>query len=405
MMLQSPDKWKIIFLIFISMRISMPASAQQNTEVKSVAATVTCGNLVFTAPAGWKVEADGENYALMLPPRYNDPQRWVNIAIFKGSVSSGNIETDFNNTWKKYLGNYTKYQEPYLLKEKSIKGYDIVRGGANIRKGDGAPLYAHVWVAKVKDQLETILVFANNINDFDITVNTEIKPFWAKLQFKNLLEEATANYTLKGNGIQGIYTGLQSGITLSDGIAKNISFLIIYNDGKLKRANKLPENGFNDFDREVDREINADYWGDFDVKKGTVVFDKNNQPRVLGFEYKAPKVIYNEYAYTKIPAVDGLTLSGVYTADKSPTAVSAFGHEPTITFYKDGRFEDNTALHYVKNYDAMFKTPGKGKYSISNFTIDLLYDDGRGSASFPLVTWDAATNSSIQIGEQILLKK
>ena len=120
---------------------------------------------------------------------------------------------------------------------------------------------------------------------------------------------------------------------------------------------------------------------------------------------KHQTIIYNEYAYSKIPAVDGLTLSGVYTADKSPTALSAFRHEPTITFFKDGRFEDNTALYYVKSYDAIFKNPGKGKYTINNFTINLVYDDGRGSASFPLVTWNAATNSSIQIGEQILLKK
>ena len=285
---QSPNKLKIIFLIFIGMCIGTLVTAQSNNGVSTSAATVTCGNLVFTVPAGWKLQPDGENYALMLPPRYNDPQRWVNIAIFKGLTSSGNIDIDYNNAWEKYLGKYNKYQEPYLLKEKSIKGYDIVSGGTNIRKGNEMPLYAHLWVAKVKDQLETILVFANNINDFDITVNTEIKPFWAKLHFKNLPEEAIGNYTLKGNGIQGIYTGLQSGMTLTGGIAKNISFLIIYNDGKLKRANKLPDNGFNDFDREVDREINAGYWGDFDVKKGTVVFDKNNQPRVLGFEYKAP---------------------------------------------------------------------------------------------------------------------
>jgi hypothetical protein len=259
-------------------------------------------------------------------------------------------------------------------------------------------------VAKVKDQLETIIVFANNNNDFDITVNTEIKPFWAKLKFKNLPEAVTGNYTLKGNGIQGIYTGLQSGIDFSGGIKKDIYFLIVYGDGKIKNANKLPDNGFNNFDREVDREINQGNWGEYDLKKRTVVFDRNQQ-RALGFTYQPPKVIYNEYAYTKIPSVDGLTLSGIYTADKSPTAVSAFGHEPTITFYYDGRFEDNTALYYVKSYDAMFKNPGKGKYTINNFTIELIYDDGRGSASFPLVTWDAATNSSIQIGEQILLKK
>jgi len=379
-------------------------AAQPNNGANNGAA-VTCGNLIFTVPAGWTLEPDGENYALRLPPRYNDPQRWVNLAIFKSAVSCGNIATDFNNAWQKILGSYTKSQEPYLIKEKSIKGYDIIRGGTIIRKGNDMPLYAHLWAAKVRDQLETILVFANNNNDFDIAVNTEIKPFWAKLKFKNLPENAPANYTLKGNGIQGIYTGMQSGITLSGGIAKNISFLIIYNDGKIKRANQLPENGFNNFDREVDREINAGYWGAYDLKKGMVVFDNDNPKRTLGFTYRAPKVIYNEYAFNKLPAVDGLTLSGTYTADKSPAAISAFGHEPVIIFYMDGRFKDNTALYYVKNYDALLKAPGSGKYTISNFTIELQYDDGRGRASFPFITWDTTNNSSIQIGEQILLKK
>jgi hypothetical protein len=380
-------------------------NAQQAYTVDHIGSSIACGNFIFTVPKDWKLEADGENYALTLPPINNDPQRWVNIAIFKGNASSGNIETDFNSTWQKILGSYTKYTEPFLIKGKSIKGYDIVRGGTNIRKGNDMPLYAHLWVAKVKDQLETVIVFANNSNDFDIAVNTEIKPFWAKLQFKNMPETATGNYTLTGNGIQGIYTGLQSGMQLSGGIAKNISFLIIYADGKLKSAGKLPENGFNNFDREVDREMNSGYWGEYDLKKGTVVFDKNDQPRTLCFAFNPPKVIYNEYAYTKIPSVDGLTLAGTYTADNTPTAAAAFGHEPTITFYKDGRFEDKTALYYVKSYDAMFKNPGKGKYTINNFTIDVLYDDGRGSASFSLIRWDAATNSSIQITEQILLKK
>jgi hypothetical protein len=326
--------------------------------------------------------------------------------VFKGDVSSGNIDTDFIKAWGKYLGTYTKYSEPYLIKEKSIKGYDILRGGTNIIKGNDMPLYAHLWVAKVKDKAEVILVLANNVNDFDITVNTEIRPFWAKLKFTNLPEQGSGNYTLKGNGIQGIYMGLQSGLDLgSGGIARSVSFLIIYSDGKMKDANKLPENGFNAFDREVDREMNADYWGHYDLAKGTVVFNNNGHQKMFGFTYRPPEVIYNEDVFIKIPAVDGLTLSGTYSADASQTAIDAFGHEPTITFYKDGRFDDNTALYYVKSYDEMFKNPGKGRYSISNFTINLEYDDGRGSVSFPFVTFNAKTNSSIQVGEKIILKK
>jgi hypothetical protein len=398
------NSFKTVIVMMLTLYSQVTSLGQQPVATSVSGVSHTCGNLVFTVPEGWTVLANGENYSIFLPPKYNDPDRWVNIAIFKGTVSTGNIQADFDNAWKKFLGNYTKYQEPYLLKEKSIKGYDILRGGTNVRKGEETPLYAHLWVAKVKDQVETVLVVAHHSTDFDITVNPEIKPFWAKLQFKNL-PETSGNYSLRGNGVQGIYSGLQSGMRVTGEVAKNISFLIIYNDGKLKSTSRLPDNGFNVFDREVDREINAGYWGDYDLKKRTVVFDKLNQPRTLGFTYRAPKVIYNEYAYTKVPNVDALVLSGVYSADKDPTAVAAFGHEPTITFFKDGRFEDNTALYYVKTSNEMFKNPGKGRYRINNFTIDLIYDDGRGKASFSFITWDSTNHSSIQIADNILLKK
>lgn len=397
---------KSIVSTFLIIGLCFSAKAQESGEMKKNTPIITCGNLIFTYPANWKLEAAGENYALILPPRYNDPERWINILVFKGDISSGDIDTDFSKAWAKYLGTYTKYQEPYLIKEKSIKGYDILRGGTNIIRGNESPLYAHLWVAKVKDKTETIIVLANNINDFDITENPEIRPFWAKLKFKNLPEQGPGDYTLKGNGIQGIYMGLQSGLDVgSGGIARSVSFLIIYNDGKIKDANKLPKNGFNAFDREVDREMNADYWGDYDLAKGNVIFNNNGHQKKFGFAYNPPKVIYNQDVFIKIPSVDGMTLSGIYSADASQTAIDAFGHEPTISFYSDGRFEDNTALYYVKSYDDMFTNPGKGTYFISNFTINLVYDDGRGSASFPFVTFDARTNSSIQIGEKIILRK
>jgi hypothetical protein len=396
---------KSIFPFLFLMLISYTGLSQPTNPAKDTTAMITCGNMLFAVPAGWKLEADGENYGLFLPLRDNNPQRWINIAIFQGNTSTGNTETDFNNAWQMYLGKYSKHQEPYLEKEKSGKGYDIIRGGTTIWKGNEMPFYAYLWVAKVKERVETIIVFANYSDDFEIALNTEIRPFWAKVHFKNLPGAAPASYTLKGDGVQGLYTGLQSGMRMSGGIAKDISFLLVYNDGKVKVSSKLPENGFTGFDREVDRELNPGYWGEYDLKKRIVVFDKSSQPRTLGFTYRPPKVIYNEYAYTKLASVDALTLLGTYTADQTPTAVSAFGHEPTISFYKDGRFEDNTALYYVKSYDPMFKRTGKGKYTISNFTITLVYDDGRGTASFPFISWDAATNSSVQIGEKVLLKK
>jgi hypothetical protein len=364
----------------------------------------TCGNIKFQTPPDWKLEPEGENFILRLPFISGNPDRFVNMLVVKGFASSGNIETDYNTVWQKYLSDFTKYQEPFLIKDKSIKGYDIIRGGTNIRNGNNAPLYVHVWVAKVKDQAEAAFTFANYNNDFDIAFYGSIAPFWARLQFNNLPAPAKPCYTLRGNGIQGIYYGLANGLDIYGNYGKKLSWLMVYSDGKMKRINVLPYEGINGFDRETDREINKDYWADYNLQTGKATFT-GNTPQVKNFTYNSNKLFYDDQEYAKLANVDGLTLSGVYSADSSPTAITTFGYEPVITFYKDGRFEDKTALYYVNSIFLPFKTPGNGKYKINNYTIDLTYDDGRGSASFPFVSFDKENFTSIQIGNVFIFKK
>jgi hypothetical protein len=53
----------------------------------------------------------------------------------------------------------------------------------------------------------------------------------------------------------------------------------------------------------------------------------------------------------------------------------------------------------------MFKAHGNGKYKNTNLTIEMTYDDGRGSTSFPFINLSGASLSSIQIGEKVILKK
>jgi hypothetical protein len=217
---------------------------------------------------------------------------------------------------------------------------------------------------------------------------------------------ASENPPPSDNDIEGIYVGIQSALNSRGEIEKKIYYLLVYNDGKLKANQLLPENGLNTFDREADIVKNSGQWADYDLKAGKAVFKDNNN-RTVGFSYDKnnKSILYDGAEFFKAPSVDGLLLSETYTADKDPLAVKAFGYEPTIAFSKDGRFEDKKAMYYVKSYDLMFKNPGVGKYSINNFTIDIVYDDGRGKASFPFVNLDATDFSSIIIGDHVMLKK
>jgi hypothetical protein len=402
--------WLILFCILPAAcrKPSNDSTVDSNTSCDNIAVNndpfTTCGNILFQTPRNWQLEANGEDFILRLPPIFGNRDRWVNVAVVKGFASSGNIENDYNTVWQKYLGGFTKYQEPVLVKETSIKGYDIARGGANVREGNNAPFFVHLWVAKVNGQVETVFTFANYSSDFDIIFFGDIAPFWARLQFKNLPSPAKPCYTLRGKGIQGIYMGLSSGLNIYGDFGKKISLLTVYSDGKLNTLSVLPDMGFNEFDRETDREVKKDYWANYNLQTGKATF-YGATSRVVDFTYSNNKVYYGGNEYTKLSAVDGLKLSGIYTADNSPAAVTTFGYEPTITFYADGRFEDRTALYYVNSIDPKFKKPGNGKYTINNYTIELLYDDGRGSASFPIVNFDNDQYKSIQIKNVFLFKK
>lgn len=376
-----------------------------NIAVSNVPFT-TCGNIMFQLPQGWQLEADGENFVLRLPFISGNSDRWVNMAVVKGFTSSSNIETDYNTIWQKYLSDFTKYQEPFLSKDKSIKGYDIVRGGTNVRTANNVTLYAHLWVAKVKDQAEATITFANYSNDFDISFYENIAPFWARLQFKNLQDPVKPCYTLRGDGIQGIYIGSSNGLNVYGNYGKKFNMLLVYSDQRVKNLpfGVLPQIGMNAFEREVDREVNKQYWADYNVQTGKATF--NGTPtQVKNFTRSNDKVNYDNEEYIKMPAVDKLMLSGIYTADNTPLAITTFGYEPTIKFFTDGRFEDNTALYYVNGVDPKFKTPGNGRYTISNYSVELTYDDGRGNATFPFLNFDKDNITSIQINNVFLFKK
>jgi hypothetical protein len=381
-----------------------PVAACDNLPISNVPFT-TCGNILFKLPEGWQLQADGEDFLLQLPFISGNPDRLVQMAVVKGFTSTNNLETDYNTIWQKYLSNFTKYQEPFLIKEKSIRGFDIIRGGTNVRSNN-IVVYAHLWVAKVKDQAEAVFTFANYNNDFDISFYGDIAPFWARLQFKNLPAAEKPCYTLRGNGVQGIYYGLSNGLNIYGDYGKKLTMLMVYSDNKMKRLpyGVLPKTGLNLFERDADREVNKDYWADYNLQTGMATF-YGTPGGIKSFTYSNNKVYYDNEEYSKLPAVDGLMLEGVYSADNTPLAVTTFGHEPTITFYKDGRFEDNTALYYVNNIDSKFKTPGNGKYTISNYTIELTYNDGRGGATFPFVNFDKDKVTSIQINNVFIFKK
>ncbi len=151
-------------------------------------------------------------------------------------------------------------------------------------------------------------------------------------------------------------------------------WIAIYPDGKFNSY--MPREGYADFYAK-----NKD-WGkaSWSGSKLNVTDALNN---TYYFEKKAANQMQRSYDskphYYKSKSVDGLRIEGAYTqyAGLIPSAKNEAQY--LIWFNKDGSFDDRgISVVDLKNpYKFPDDAPGKGKYTIENYSIFLRYDNGR----------------------------
>jgi hypothetical protein len=191
-------------------------------------------------------------------------------------------------------------------------------------------------------------------------------------------------------GIDGIYTALLIHTDfMHSWIEPGRDYYVFFPDGRALQA--LPEEGLESYNWDYWHEENPMFFGhyvmrgsvgdvDWDGGGGSTGLQKTSEGLLIGG--KGP--------FRRLDPCDGLTLEGTY---KRVDWKTAYAKDAFITFHKDGTFEEKGTLSLAS---AMWWRPGKGyrmegdfpgggddklagsgTYTIGNYSLTLLYRDGR----------------------------
>jgi hypothetical protein len=336
--------------------------------------------ITYTPPRGWKKDVKA-SYVVYTNARQNS---YCMIAIYKSADGSNNISTDFANEWKQLAA--TPYQitvAPILQDKETENGWTTQTGGASFTSngGDNILLLA---TSSGYNKVTSIMIITN-----DTSYTNSIETFSSSIKLnKPTVIQNNNNPTVINTGTKAdIWQNVQSN-ALSGGTGRwsfidptSVKFYVVYPDGDY--CSEMPLIGLQTFDKAKSKSSGERSWGKFSIQNdnGAFVSQYENIKVKKVSATKMEKVGYT-YSFYKCVSVDGLKLNGAWSYianwSKDPYYTQA-GCRQVIYFKSDGSFDDRgifVADCRLPNRHAQ-DAPGKGSYTIGNFTIVLKYDDGR----------------------------
>lgn len=364
---------KTQFLIFF---ISIATSAATQNEIFGIA--------TYTAPAGWKKEAKGNVVTYTIAD--NKSKTWCVIGIYDSIESKGSSEEDFNSEWQQLVA--SKYNGVETLQSATPVEMD----GWYVKKGSSKFLFnkksAVVTLNTISGYKKCVSITAlSNSSNYEAAIHSFLssvklsKPGTA-LSKKNKTVQALVPDTnfIKADiwmnmQINPAATNIFSNIYSN---SVNPKFYVVYSNGDYYP--ELPTEGLRAISNTNKQN---DSWGKFTMNGNIGSFRSKyeNLPVEKISATQLKKTGYS-YGFFKCAPVDGLKIEGGWSSIPNWTNdayYSQSGCRQVIYFKKDGSFDDRGL--FVSNCNTPNKNPqdapGKGSYSISNYTITLKYSDGR----------------------------
>lgn len=372
-------------LLFIALAISLEQAQnawRPDTQID---------NFHFNLPDGWK-KIDTKDGPTLLPK--NLPKGG---ACFIGFLPSqqlkGSIRSEFNARWAEWQRQFRVSQTGEITSEHHKNGFDLLRIDARVynpQLGYSEFVFA---MAQVGDRGEGYY-WINNTGYY--SYRNSLEEFEHSLQFaNNPATPSSAHAPAKGagGGLHGLYVGYKMRGLI--GLRTHFEYLVFFRDGNVIRY--LPEEGLENFDFARAVRGSRDYCGRYGVR--------NNQISIMWGDNQAEtatdvgnSLTIGGDSYFPVPDVNGLKLSGTYRREGADLA------RYFIQFTSDGRFAENGMLNLFA-YSGSRTSPGKGTYSIDDYTLHLNYSDGR---TIPLSFFifpenDLQSRNSIHVNSYLLL--
>jgi hypothetical protein len=344
------------------------------------------GNVIYTPPKGWAVQAAADGITLTPPDLL--PEEKLFLLILPGLEFKGSLVESAEKLWADACRAFDVTGQPWssekVAPRRSFKGWDYFSVGTTVRKAE-SDLFLSVHFLHVGDRLERVAVLTNWVSQpyrespaASPRYSGVLHEFVFSLKFKNHPEPVLSQPLLTGDGIVGVWGGISMGVSGLSGRAEwKDYYAAFYRNGLALFTNRLPTDAFERMNPYLQGETSPRWWGTWTFENGRGVLkmpygeiplEKKGLDLVLTTN-KTP------HTYVKMPPVDGARFDGTWTLSEFE------GKTPSITFAADGRFTDDGALKVLEHglyrlYKVAGK-PGAGTYEVKNHTVLFHYNDGR----------------------------
>ena len=364
------------------------------------------GDIAFLLPSAYSMQAYPDAAVMQYLDENNKSYL---MFIYPAFLSSGNPQKDFSDSWNKMYGVFSKTESgniPSAIKKSHSKGWNYYEGGTNCVHNNGRIFYG--WLS--------IHVIGTNVVAFGSAAPTEAQFGYNLVFTKTVLNSISlAGYNSPNllarksgfdNGISGVWQSVKTAAMLNGSTGRAIKRIVFYDDSVF--CYEMPSAGLDSMDRAGNEAWRKGYWGTylFNGITGSVNFSTyKDEPLGLA----GSNLTFFKMQFEKLRSIDRLVFEGTYTS-KPDKKDWWRGYEPVIRFKKDGTFIDNSALFDVDEDVAATcptQKPGKGKYICQNYSLVLLYDDGRkGQIALYTIDWkNPSAPEFISLGKGLLKKK
>jgi hypothetical protein len=364
------------------------------------------GDITFLLPSAYSMQGYPDAAVMQYLDENNKSYL---MFIFPAVLSSGNPQKDYSDAWNKMYGAFSKTESgsiPSGIKKGHPKGWEYYEGGSNCIHNNGRTFYGWLSIQVIGDRLvafgsaaPTQAQFGYNLSYTNTVLNSIDL---AGYHSRNLL----ARKSSFEEGISGVWQGVKSAAMLDGSTGRAIKYIVFYDDSVF--CYEMPAAGLDSMDRAGNEAWRKGYWGTyvFNGRTGTVNFGTyKNEPLGLA----GSNLTFFDLQYEKLRPIDRLVFEGTYTS-KTDRKDWWRGYEPLVRFNKDGTFEDRSALFDVDDdisTTCPTQKPGKGKYLCQNYSLVLIYDDGRkGQIALYTIDWKKPGSPEyISLGKGLLKKK
>lgn len=140
---------RLFFLIMLTSFATFVSAQKQTFDIAT-----------FTTPNGWteKQEEDKISYSRI------DGGSWAQMAIYKSSASSGNIESDFDKDWNELVAGNKTISSPEKTKPKTAEGWTVMSGSG-------------IWQYNGTNVATILTTYSNGQTCISILCNATAKPY------------------------------------------------------------------------------------------------------------------------------------------------------------------------------------------------------------------------------------